>query len=756
MATIKDVAQMAGVSIATVSNYLNQTKPVSKTAAASIQAAVEALHYSQNLSAKNLKSHAYTDVGVILPNFNDSYYVQIFHGIETAFQNSDYFINVAFTYDIPEVEENIARNFLKKQVCGLILVSCRPDQWKFYYDNFTAKGRPIVMLDRMIRSLEANFIAFDNQADIYHMTKRLLELDYENLYLFAGPAGFECEDSCRRGFIGAHNELRRTVGENAIIQTELNKEDAFRNTIRLLKREVPDAIVATCESTATGITEGLRLLGYSAQDIPVLTLGEDHWNQHTQSLASFSTARLAIKMGDTASRLLVQQLRSPMRETEKILLQDTVQDTRAALLEALPRRKPKKTQDPAKSTLEILMLDSPVVHTFRGLLKNFEDQSGMRVNVTILPHHNLLDEIMRTWDDPDGIQYDVLMFDIPWLSSFASQGILADISEPLQSIDKNTFFDGCLQHFSEFHGQYYGVPFMYGPQIFYYRKDLFDDPLIRASFEKEYGSSLRPPSTLKEFNAIAEFFSLKSDVIDYGISIAAAYDECLAPELYMRLQAYGSDLFDQDGRVIFDNPQTLKAYINFKRVLRCAKPDYLQANDVSIVQDFLRGDTAMLITYPAFLTDVFDLRKSSLVGSIGYSLIPGRAPLLGGWSLGVNSRSAQQEQAFAFIKWTCSKQMSNYFALLGGQTAVTRTYTNDELVKLYPWLPLYYKAYEYTRPTVTPETPTGHIVPASKVDRIVCKWAYRLIADEVEIQAAITSTHKELEELIDSYSRIDE
>lgn len=52
MATIKDVARQAGVSIATVSNYLNQTKPVSKEAALRIQAAVDTLQYAPNLSAK--------------------------------------------------------------------------------------------------------------------------------------------------------------------------------------------------------------------------------------------------------------------------------------------------------------------------------------------------------------------------------------------------------------------------------------------------------------------------------------------------------------------------------------------------------------------------------------------------------------------------------------------------------------------------------------------------------------------------------
>ena len=77
MVTIKDVAKKADVSIATVSNYLNRTKPVSKELGARIQNAVDELGYSLNLNAKILKTAQYMDIGVILPSLNDSYYVQL-------------------------------------------------------------------------------------------------------------------------------------------------------------------------------------------------------------------------------------------------------------------------------------------------------------------------------------------------------------------------------------------------------------------------------------------------------------------------------------------------------------------------------------------------------------------------------------------------------------------------------------------------------------------------------------------------------
>ena len=263
--------------------------------------------------------------------------------------------------------------------------------------------------------------------------------------------------------------------------------------------------------------------------------------------------------------------------------------------------------------------------------------------------------------------------------------------------------------------------------------------------------SLRPPLTLKEYNTIANFFTYKTNAINYGISIPAAYDECLAPEIYMRLRAYNGNLFDSKNNVCFDSTQTLKAYINFLKSIKTAKPNYRTATDVSVAQDFIQGETCMLISYPAFLTDIVDLRKSSMTGSIGYHHIPGRSPLLGGWSLGISSRSTNKKDAIEFLKWTCNEQTANYFAMLGGQSAIVSTYTNDELNKLYPWLPLYHSTYQYTKPTLPPQIRNNKIISQNEIDAIVCKWIYKLCDEELEIQEAISNTHLELEQLVKKY-----
>ncbi len=747
MATIKDVARLAGVSVATVSNYLNNTKPVSRTTAAQIAQAVQILHYTQNQSAKALKSNVYRDIGVILPNLNDSYYVQLYQGIETVFHDTDYYLNLSFSYDIPELEQKAAKEMLSKQICGLIVVSCQPDNWKFYYENFNRYNRWVVLVDREIRNLDASMVSFDNRQTLRQTTQQLLQEGYQSLYLMAGPENYSCEAACIAGFREGFRAEGMELPEERIIPIELNKEDAFRKTTRLLHKTTPDGILATSELTATGIAEALGVLGYTPGQIPVITLGEEHWNKYTQSFASYSVARPAIKMGTKAAEILLEKVRQPqIRENEQVMFQPD----RASIAQGLQTRlRPNSVTvlEMGKKKIRVLMLDTPAVHAFCRLIKNFEKETGILAEIDFRPHKEVLDCITQSSTGEEN-RYDVYMYDIPWLPMLAAGGVLADLSEYLQELDTEAFLPDSMESYSRYGQGYYGVPLMYAPQMLYYRKNLFEDYGLRAKYEKMYGTPLRPPRTFTEFNTIAKFFTNETDSIAYGSSIPAAYPECLAPEVYMRLRAYGSQVVDSRGKVVIHNPNSLRAYINLLRAVKTAKPDYMQATDVSVVEDFLRGETAMLITYPGFLTDVSDLRKNSKIGSIGCTYIPGRSPLLGGWGLGIDRNCGCFREAFAFLKWACNEQMGNYFSMLGGYSAVTGTYTNDELVNLYPWLPLYKSIYANSKTMLPCVSSHGEVISPNDIDTIVCKWFYRLLAEELELEEALENTQRELEQLL--------
>ena len=727
MATIKDVAALAGVSVGTVSNYLNQTKPVRKETAAKIKEAVSSLGFVPNLSAKSLKSNLYTEIALVLPSRTDSYCAQICQGVEAALHGSGYLLHQAYTYDIPELERNILQDVLKKRICGLILMSCQPKQAEFFRNQF--EGIPIVLVDRAIDQLNADLICYDNESAMARLTKTALDAGYSSPCLFCGPRFFSGEAACIRGFLSASPDSSQQV-----VSGELNREDGFRKITHTLKTQSPDVILTSSEAIATGVTEGLHLL---KKQIPVLTLGEEHWNRGTHSFSSCSLARTAIHMGRKAGARLLHQLREHALTPSVQLLPD-----HGKITGSLP---PKALSTAAASCvppLRLLMLDTASVHAFTGLLPSFEAEAGVPVTVTTLPHHQLLQEIQNCTD-----QYDIVLFDIPWLPKLAAGGVLKDLSSLLDTMDTDRFFPGCLQHYSKFRRGHYGLPFLYAPQILYYRRELFESHALRTQYEKRTGMSLRPPITLEEFNSVCDFFTHHSDAIPYGAGIAAAYDECFAPEIYLRLHAYGGRLMDQQGQIRLDSTAGQKAYHNLLQALPSVKPDYRQATDTTIVSDFLQGETAMLISYPAFLADVTDLRKASMIGEIGYALCPGQTPLLGGWSLGISSATTRYDAACQFLRWCCEETTACYFSLLGGQSAITSTYTNDELVSLYPWLPLYHSAYASAKSTVLPPLPNGRIISADQVDAIVCRWAGDMLDGSLTPEEALLHTRQELETL---------
>lgn len=756
MATIKDVAEAAGVSIGTVSNYVNNTKAVKTTTAVKIKSAIEELGYRQNILARSLKSQKCNDIGIILPNFHDPYYVQIFQGIEFAFQQSEFYLNLAFSYDKPEREMEIIESFLKKQLCGLIIIPSMPDNWKYYYHAIISKNKPMIVLDRAIENLETNFIHFNNDKTISFITKLLIDKGLTKLVLLTGPDEFLCEHLCIDGFIEAHKARLLTIQPDAqIFSSGSSKEESFKVTTELFKQNVPQGIVTTSENSATGIIEAMTFLGYSTHDIPVVTLGEEHWNKTTHSIASLSSIRPAMHMGGLAGDLLKEHIKSPIvNESRIIALDDKIlyDEKQFDRLKCRNYASSIATGRSIKDKLCVMLLDTSQVHALTNLMKNFTKDNGIEIVPTIVPHHELYQEILYAQEVTKAHEgCDVFMFDNPWLYTLASSGVLANITEKIihPSFDRSRFLTDSFDYFSKFDGSYYGLPFMYAPQILYYRKDLFNDGTIKNNYERTFKSPLRPPQTWKEFNAICEYFTEHTNSIAYGTSIPAAYPECLAPEFYMRIFGSGGQIFDKNNTVVLNNGNNLKAYIEMTKTIKYAKPSYGSTDDVDVVKEFLSGETAMLITYPSFLNESVDYHKPlKILDKIGFSQIPGQSPILGGWSLGINAKSKKKDSAFDFIKWACTDQTSDYFSLLGGFSAIESTYTNDELVKLYPWFPLYRATYKKTRPIIPPRKKNGEIVSQNMIDEIICKGLYDLFDEKGDIPTIIEHTQKQLESLL--------
>ncbi len=754
MATIKDVSTLAGVSIGTVSNYLNNTKPVNPDTAKRIAKAIEETSYKPNYLAKNLRTKQYNDIGVLIPNFEDNYYIKVLEGIESVFRDTQYTINLALSYERKDYEIKCIEAFAQKQICGLIVFTCIPDKWKKYYETFTGRNIPLVLIDRKMDGLDSSFVMTDNYTTVLKITSELINRNSKKLFLFTGPEKYFSEAECVRGFTTAFARSATDISPNQIITSLLTKEDSFRAVVSMsetLKTNKPDAILTTSENKAKGIIESLLFLGYSQKDIPVITLGEEHWNSLTYSMASLSTCRPAIKLGSTAATILLDEIERPVVECKNIIFSDRL--TKDNLNDYPFFAENKKMIQAVQKEINVLMLDTSQTHALIRILNNFTVSSGIQANISVVSHQKLFDRITQEKTHPKQAgSADVIMYDIPWLETLIQNEILADITKNTRESNKyqELFFPGTAEFFGQWKDKVYGLPFMYAPQILYYRKDLFEDENNKAAYKKKFRSNLQPPKTWKEFNTIAQFFTTATDTIEYGTSFPAAYPECLAPEIYLRLLSFikNDSILHSSINLLLNNQNVLKSYISILRLLKFVKPNYMESNEESVVRDFLNGETAMLITYPSFFNKVALLTDHSIKEeNIGYSEIPGGIPILGGWGLGVSMHSEKVAESYQFLKWACMDAISPYFSVLGGFSAVQKTYRNDELAKLYPWFPLYSSSYKLGKPIIPPSNEKGEKIPQNQVDSIVCKWFYSLMKKEIDVQKTIMNTTSELSQL---------
>lgn len=217
------------------------------------------------------------------------------------------------------------------------------------------------------------------------------------------------------------------------------------------------------------------------------------------------------------------------------------------------------------------------------------------------------------------------------------------------------------------------------------------------------------------------------------------------PELMPRVWAYGGSVFDESGRAATSSAAFTKGVSNFIETFSYANPSTRNYTVEQTVADFYNGNIAMLIGFASFVADVNNDKKSKIVGKIGYANIPGGYSVLGSWGLGIPPESKRREEAFSFIRWTCDPAMSNYFAVLDGQSPLENVYMNDELANHYPWLPIIYRSYETNRQRKSYLSGTGVFVPITDVEHAI----YKSIDDILQKNCSIEDALKRLTARID-------
>lgn len=274
MGTLHDVARISGLSIATVSKYLNgiKVKPQNEE---KIRRAVEESNYSVNFFAKSLKTKRSMTVGVLIPNMASAFYSSVVSRVEQIFAPKGYNLLVS-GYANDGIQENSKfLSLLSRKVDALLVAPERLSEQSVAAAR--ANGTPVLFFDTKRDIDSIGSVVTDNYDACKAVTVRLLESGFSKITVLLPSTVYSTTNERRQGCLDAAAELdcSRAV---EMLDTSGDISGAYERTRTLLATDRPEIIFALSSSTFLGalmavsdaglkIPEDIAFIGYDNKQI---------------------------------------------------------------------------------------------------------------------------------------------------------------------------------------------------------------------------------------------------------------------------------------------------------------------------------------------------------------------------------------------------------------------------------------------------------------------------------------------------------
>jgi LacI family transcriptional regulator len=257
--TIKDLARMLNVSVATVSRALRDTYDVNKETREKVLNLASQLNYKPNFNATALAHGRTHNIGILLPFITNYYFSTVITGIQKTAYEANYNIILYITNDSPERELSIVDNLSVSSLDGLLVsVSSNSDSFH-HFQELINKGIPVVFFDRVIANMKTSKVMQDDYNGAFEAVTHLITQGYTKIAHMAGPKGLDLTEKRMQGYLDALKKNKKAMRNEWIIYSGFSQECGEEDTYQLLECDQrPNAIFAVNDRKAIGAMVALK------------------------------------------------------------------------------------------------------------------------------------------------------------------------------------------------------------------------------------------------------------------------------------------------------------------------------------------------------------------------------------------------------------------------------------------------------------------------------------------------------------------
>ena len=265
MATIKDVAKRAGVSISTVSKYINGGHVLDENVDA-IRNAIEALDYRVNPFARSLKTQRSRSIGILLPEITAPFFGSVVASIDRTLREHGYHILISCYASSHGLERDNLHFLINNGIDGLIYAPEDITAEEFY--ELTANcSVPTVQMDRMIQGVSSDTVLVDNADASYSAVSHLIRKGHRRVAIVTGPKSVYSAKERLVGYLRALSDHGILYDDNLVISGPYEFATGYLATDTLLAlTDPPTAIFATNYDFTMGLVTSAREKGISIPD----------------------------------------------------------------------------------------------------------------------------------------------------------------------------------------------------------------------------------------------------------------------------------------------------------------------------------------------------------------------------------------------------------------------------------------------------------------------------------------------------------
>ena len=322
IATIADVARLAGVSIATVSRVVNGSTPVIPETAERVHAAVRQLCYVPRAAARVLASRKTHTIGLLVPEIGGDFFPPLLRGIETTIREMGYSLLIQTSF--------MDQNGLRQATLGehntdglLVFTRSLPEQ---ELRRLRRSRFPVVLLHRVApEGLDIPTVSVENKNGTLLAVEHLIQVHRRRRIVFLrGPEGSEDSSWRERGYLQALEAGGIPFDPELIARSGYSRDGAYHAIRELIQRGVIfDAVFSGDDDSATGVMTALREAGWKVPT-QVAIIGFDDVSFSVHLTPPLTTIHVPIEqVGREAVRQLIQIIRGEVEAQPRVTLLPT-------------------------------------------------------------------------------------------------------------------------------------------------------------------------------------------------------------------------------------------------------------------------------------------------------------------------------------------------------------------------------------------------------------------------------------------------